>query len=226
MSTQTTGSDASVAQSDGIVAELELDHESLPLRPTLQRVASGRIELEYWSELEDGRTMVFFGAEAVPFDVFERALEADPTIAEPTVIDHYPRKRVYRARLTEEAVRFTTLITAAGGRIRDLSSGHRGWVARLRFPDRDGLVAFNRSCRQRSISSQVNHIRLAKPNETTVVGLTRKQEELLTVAYDEGYFDVPRGISQDELAATLGISKSAVSQRLRRALNELCETSL
>ncbi len=210
----------------GIVAEIELDHEDLVLQPTLQRLSAGRIELEYWSELEDGRTMVFFVAESAPFDALEQALEADPTVTNPVRVEQYPRKRVYRATLTDLAVRFTSQIVANGGRILTLSSGHSGWVIRTRFPDRDGLVAFNQACDDRDISVHVNHLRLAKPDEPTVVGLTEKQEELLSVAYEAGYFNVPRGISQDELAEKLGVSKSAVSQRLRRAMNELCETSL
>ncbi|MFP9192737.1 helix-turn-helix domain-containing protein [Natrialbaceae archaeon A-CW1-1] len=209
-----------------IVAELELDHEALVLRPTLRGLSSGRVEIEYWSDLEDGRTVIFFGAESVPFSEFEAALANDTTIREPTLVDRYPRKRVYRATVCTETVRFTSRIAEFDGRILSLTGGKTGWIARLQFPDRDGLVAFNRACKGLGISFHVNHLRLANPEDTTVVGLTEKQERLLTVAYEEGYFDVPRGISQDELAEMLGISKSAVSQRLRRAMNELCETSL
>ncbi|UTF55343.1 helix-turn-helix domain-containing protein [Natronosalvus rutilus] len=215
------------SQADGgIVAELELDHDALILRPTLRRLSSGRVDLEYSSKLEDGSTVIFFVAEAAPFDELESALARDTTVSNPTLVERYPRKRVYRATVTDRAVRFTSQVVEAGGRVLDLSSGQTGWVLRTRFPDRDCLLAFNQSCRRRGISFHVNHLRLAKANETTAIGLTEKQEELLSVAYEEGYFDVPRGISQDELAETLGISKSAVSQRLRRAVTELCESSL
>ncbi len=229
MSTQSAETERASLQSqaaDGIVAELELEHDNLILGSTLRTCRDGRVELEYWSDLEDGRTMLFFTAESVPFDAFEATLERDVTVTNPVLVERYPRRRVYRATLTDRAVRFTSQIAEAGGRILEVTSGHAGWVARLRFPSREDLVAFNRACERRNITFKVNHLRLAEPNETAVVGLTRKQEELLSVAHEEGYFDVPRGISQDELADRLGVSKSAVSQRLRRAMNELCETSL
>ncbi|MFC7134902.1 MULTISPECIES: helix-turn-helix domain-containing protein [Salinibaculum] len=53
-------------------------------------------------------------------------------------------------------------------------------------------------------------------NRTTVdiSDLTPKQREAAMVAVSEGYYETPRQTSFDELAATLDISKSALSQRL------------
>ena len=56
-----------------------------------------------------------------------------------------------------------------------------------------------------------------------IAGLTDKQRECLRVALGEGYFDSPRGISQSELAAELGISSSALSRRLRTIEKRLFE---
>ncbi|MFP9060442.1 helix-turn-helix domain-containing protein [Natrialbaceae archaeon A-chndr2] len=223
-----TGQPGVSALEDGIVVELELEHPSLLLGSTLRRFPAVSITLEYWSELDDGRTMVFFTVRCADDDLdpFEAALAADPTISDATFVDEYPRKRVYRAEITEETLRVTSQITEAGGHILDRSSGQTGWTVQIRFPDRDGLVAFNRSCDSRDISFHVTQLRMAKPGERAVLGLTQKQEALLRVAYEEGYFEVPRGISQDELADRLNVSKSAVSQRLRRAMNELCASSL
>lgn len=46
--------------------------------------------------------------------------------------------------------------------------------------------------------------------------LTPKQAAALRVAYDMGYFDVPKGGSADEIAEELGISKTAFLERMRR----------
>lgn len=45
--------------------------------------------------------------------------------------------------------------------------------------------------------------------------LTEKQRHCLRLALDNGFFDNPREITQEELADELGISPSAVSRRLR-----------
>lgn len=47
--------------------------------------------------------------------------------------------------------------------------------------------------------------------------LTDKQREALVRAVDAGYYDTPRQAALDDLCDELGISKSAVSQRLRKA---------
>jgi predicted DNA binding protein len=47
--------------------------------------------------------------------------------------------------------------------------------------------------------------------------LTERQREVLTEAYERGYYDSPRRCSTAELAGTLGVAPSTVSDLLRRA---------
>lgn len=209
----------------GIVTELQLDHDRLALRPTLKRVPDVTVEPEYWSSA-GGRTYLFFRADGDGFEAFESALETDPTARDPVLVDRSPDGRVYRVELDDDVIAVTDKAAEIGGRILETRSCRDGWVFQLRLPGREALIEFNDYCRERDVGVQVNHIRTSEDEDEAVVGLTAKQQELLTVAYDEGYFDVPRGISQNELADRLGVSKSAVSQRLRRAIAELCATSL
>jgi len=53
--------------------------------------------------------------------------------------------------------------------------------------------------------------------------LTPAQGEALRVAHEAGYFSVPRGADASEVAAELGISKSAFLERLRRGQGALFE---
>lgn len=228
MSTDATGVDRSGIRSaaGGIVAELELDHERLPFRPTLRRASDVVVEPEYRRRLDTGATVLFVSARGGSIDGFENALDADPTVDEPVLADRFPDRCVYRTRLTEAAITVGGWIAANGGRVLDATGTATGWLVQLRLPDRDALVALNRQCRERELSVHVTHLRTASEDGPAILGLTAKQQELLAVAYQEGYFDVPRGISQDELADRLGVSKSAISQRLRRAIGELCAASL
>ncbi|ELY80536.1 helix-turn-helix domain-containing protein [Natrinema pallidum] len=210
----------------GIVAQLRLDHAALFLRPTLRDAPAVTVEPAYWTTIEPGRTVVFVTVYGRDFDPFETALTADPTVTDPVLVDRYSDSRVYRVTLTDRAVTVTAETAALGGRLLDLSSSRDGWLVQLRFPDRERLVAFNDYCREHEISVTVDHLRVSDDESEGVVALTDKQQALLTVAHEEGYFDVPRGISQDELAERLDVSKSAVSQRLRRAIGELCAAAL
>jgi len=47
--------------------------------------------------------------------------------------------------------------------------------------------------------------------------LTEKQQEAISIAFRLGYFDTPRKISADELAAKLGLASSTLAVHLRRA---------
>lgn len=51
--------------------------------------------------------------------------------------------------------------------------------------------------------------------------LTDRQHEVLEVAYELGYYDVPRRSSTEEVAAELGVDDSTVSEHLQRAERNL-----
>ena len=57
--------------------------------------------------------------------------------------------------------------------------------------------------------------------DTDSTRLTGNQRDTVLTAYQLGYYDVPRGISQGELAGELDVSTSAISQQLRRATGQL-----
>lgn len=56
--------------------------------------------------------------------------------------------------------------------------------------------------------------------------LTERQQECLTVAQRQGYFEVPRECTLAELAETLGIDKSAASETVRRGTGRVLEQFL
>ncbi len=211
-----------------ITAELRLEHNCLLLGPTLTTIRGNSIavELDAESQLESGDQIVFLSVSSDCFEPFERGLATDPTITDPMLVDRYPDRRIYRVTVTEQATHFSPMVAAVGGRLLRAESHTGGWVLELRLPDREALITLNERCGETDIRFVVNHLRAAGTEEDRLIGLTAKQQYLLTVAYEEGYFEVPRGISQKELADTLEVSKSAVSQRLRRAMSELCGATL
>lgn len=56
--------------------------------------------------------------------------------------------------------------------------------------------------------------------------LTDRQREIVKVAYDEGYYDQPKGINGQELAELFDISHSTVHEHLRAAERRLMERSI
>lgn len=103
------------------------------------------------------------------------------------------------------------------------------WHFQLRFDSHETLSEFYKRCTEAGIRLQIEGVH--NPGRTADLAirydLTDEQRETLQLALEEGYFDVPRGINLTELAAKLGISDSAVSQRLRRAITTvLVESNL
>lgn len=126
-----------------------------------------------------------------------------------------------------------------------------GWTLQVRSPNRRALRAFQQlftddvsvdvryihdiSRDDQQLSSSCGSARTSKseatgfeafPYASTRAELTPKQQETLITAYREGYFDRPRGITQAELGEEFGISRRAVSDRLRRGMKSLLEPAL
>ncbi len=72
---------------------------------------------------------------------------------------------------------------------------------------------------ERGVTIDVKRMVEAGQNEDfeTTAGLTAPQQEAIAEAYRQGYYDVPREISLEELANEFEISHQSLSERLRRA---------
>lgn len=62
---------------------------------------------------------------------------------------------------------------------------------------------------------------LKPESESLLSRLTRKQSQALLLAYDLGYYDVPRKISSEKLANRLQVDKSTLVEHLRKAQRKL-----
>ncbi|MBY9008297.1 MAG: helix-turn-helix domain-containing protein [Candidatus Lokiarchaeota archaeon] len=56
--------------------------------------------------------------------------------------------------------------------------------------------------------------------------LTKRQNEIVNLAYQNGFFNIPRSISLSEFAKDLNISKSALSETMRRIFKKLAKNYL
>lgn len=104
-----------------------------------------------------------------------------------------------------------------------------GWEFELRFPSSDAVSRFHRECLDRNITVDPKRVRQTDPESARTArthGLTEKQREALVRALDSGYFDVPREATLTELADDLGVSDTAVSERLRRGTSLLIDETL
>lgn len=99
-----------------------------------------------------------------------------------------------------------------------------GWEFRLRFTAHEDLTAFNQTVTDQGIPLTLQQLQNpTEPDKRST--LSTKQRESIKQAYRRGYFNVPRDSTVSDLAASMNISDSAFSQRLRRGLSTLVQES-
>lgn len=152
---------------------------------------------------------------------FEEAVRADDRTLELDHVGDDGSRRLYRIEWQREVDEFLTavfdhrLIVERGYTVGD------SWCFEFRAPDTEAFARFHRLCGERDIPLDVRQVRTRGGHSSDRNALTAKQREALELAFDEGYFAVPRGASLTELAEVVGISRQAFSRRLRRATYNL-----
>lgn len=100
-----------------------------------------------------------------------------------------------------------------------------GWRQTGWFADRETFKRFS-SFWQQNADFQLHRLTPDEDSEPAGDGLTDRQREALRIAYERGYFHIPRQASLEDVAAELDLSPSSVSERLRRAQTQLIEETV
>ena len=217
----TTQEDASpVSPPRTLFAEIFVSHERLALVPTLESTSELSIQIE-GTPMADN-SLLFVSVFGNDFSSFERSLEMDTTVSEATLFSTAADRRVYRIRPASDVVPFLPTSSDLGIRTLDIRSGNNGWVVRIQLLSRELLIDLRKACLEVGTTFHVRQLYDSDSNtETDSTRLTERQRDTVLTAYQSGYYNVPRGISQGELAAELDVSTSAISQQLRRATKQL-----
>lgn len=203
------------------IADIQLSHPELVLVPTLTTVPEMTVELENQVIVDSETYFLFFTVSGGNFDAFDEAVAADGTVSDSTVIIDGGDFRIYRMRL--RALDYLVLPRAAEEGIHVLHAVgvEGGWQATLQVPEWRAFHEFRTFCASRDVEVTVRRLYEPDADHGGKFGLTAAQRDILAVAYRAGYFKEPREASLSEVAAQLGISSSAASGRLRRALDTL-----
>lgn len=175
----------------------------------------------------DGERLLYVSVFGELDDHFERTLENDPTIDAPKTIMRLNDRVVYSARVNTELDPVPPKYAKENAYVLNVASNDEGWVVRARLPDRDALIAIRDYFHTRDVKFRVLRLHESDSLDRLAhTGLTEKQLDLLLTALYAGYYDIPRRSSQGDLADQLGVSTSAISKQLRRAVSQLIMNSL
>ena len=210
-----------------VIAEVHIAHPAIPLTPTLQSVPDLTIQREPQPVSDEDTLWLFFSAEGGSMDDLDAALERDPTVTAPLLVAEVDGRRIYRQELTDAAKVVTPALAALGVRILDVRSEDEGWFLRLLLPERDALAAFRAPCEREDIAFRVETLYVNEDAESRGgFGLTDAQREALVIAHERGYFNDPRDVTLQALAAEMGVSSAALGRRIRRAIDALVVATL
>ncbi|UPV73983.1 helix-turn-helix domain-containing protein [Halorussus limi] len=211
-----------------VMAEMTVPASEFVLADTLTRAPDMRIEIKRVVAGTEHVTPYFWAANG-DFEGFEAALREDSTIQDILTLEEQgDDERFYRVTWQANVENLMAGISDAKATILEaVSDGGERWELKVLFPNRDALSAFHDYCLEREFSFQLDRVyQPENPEESGTYGVTEEQREALTAAYDAGYFDVPRGAKLAELADDLGISRNALSARLRRGNRNLLANTL
>lgn len=211
-----------------LIAEFSLRSPELVLVSALDAAPDVTVELEHQMAHECDAPIFVFWALGDDFEKLEAGLERDETVRSSEIIEELGERRLYRTRLDSENVLGIYPIYQRLGASPMAATGTAdGWQRRVRFPDRDSIVAMRQFCADNDVDFRLH--RLYAPGESDVVdefGLSPEQRRALVTAERVGYFDVPRAVSLDDLGEELDISGQSASERLRRGVSQLVSTTL
>jgi predicted DNA binding protein len=149
---------------------------------------------------------------------FEAAMDDDVTVADYERLATADDRTLYRIEVADEArskLTYGSFVDADGVALSSVADAD-GWHVRARFPDREALARHCDRCRAMGVGFELDSVYTA--DETGEGSLTGPQRKALSTALEMGYFSVPREATAGDVADRLGITKQAVSERLRRAM--------
>lgn len=207
-----------------IVAEFTIPPEAIPGGKTLTVMPDVRIELERIVPA-DQSALPFFWMFGGDTDAFIAEVESEAEIEEIRLLADIGHAALFEATWTPDAgviqgirTLHATIMVATG------TSDE--WYFQVRAENRERLLEFQQIFSNQDIPIQLERIYDLSEIVETERPLTDEQRETLIVAYEMGYFDQPRRVTQAELGEHFGISSQAVANRLQRGTRNLIRKSL
>lgn len=177
-------------------------------------------EIEHWRQ-EEGLVHWFIWAEGEDLEGVTASFSDVPATREVTLIDDGGSLWLYRVTV-EPTVEPPSDELLREGAVTAAYLEPDGIRVAATVSCRDILTQVFQHLRSNDLSVSVDQLRY-RPPDADDADLSEKQFEALTTAHEMGYFDDATCVTQREVADELGISRSAFSERLRRAERQLVE---
>ncbi|WP_224449549.1 helix-turn-helix domain-containing protein [Haloprofundus salilacus] len=209
-----------------IEASFTVDVTEFPLRRIFEELPDATVELDRLVST-NRETVPYFWVHADGVNETVSRLADNGGVETITVIDEVGDQLLLRVLWDFSR---DTVLTAFVETDVDLVSGigeKDRWTFEVRSTTQEAISEFQAYCRDHGIPvklSQLHALSTLAPDQE--YDLTEGQRKALMLAYTSGYFDSPRGATQQDIADALGITRQAVSSRLQRGTRRLIASTL
>ncbi|RQG91316.1 helix-turn-helix domain-containing protein [Natrarchaeobius halalkaliphilus] len=215
------------------VVELEIPADRLGFAQTFDRVPT--FEFQVAGMIGDAPPLV--RASGSDSRTVENALEGDPSVdviasltdserPDPTREDGTRDQWLFRLEFGDGVKLFQEIVTENDGAILTARGRDTTWSVQLLFHEHETVSACHELFEHYEYQVNVTRVAGFDDLDRARTPLTDTQYETICAAHELGYFDVPREITLQELAAELDISHQALSERLRRSHAALISAEL
>ena len=208
------------------IAELELPAEEFALWETLSALPAARFEIVRVVARGQNCAIPYLWAKHDDRSALEDALSADPSVEEATLLEDLDGEYLYRMAWTYPIRVLVHILVEEEATVLNARGGNERWHFRVLFPSRDSLSTTHEFCADADYTIDLKRVYELDSTRHGRFGLTKAQYETLTTALEHGYYDIPRGIDMEGLAAEFDISYQSVSERLRRGHRNFIQNAL
>ena len=208
------------------IAEFVVDSDAFPLGYLFDRIPDISIELDRIVPTNDA-LIPYVWVRGGDVDDIVAAVAAHPDLRSMKLVDEADGIRLFRVEWESDVRGIVTCIAETDV---SLLSGHgsRGeWVFELRADTAEAISDFQQKCQDYGIATALSRLHTLSEMETRGrYNLTSEQQEALLLAFNEGYYNEPRGVNLETLAGQLDISRPSLSDRLKRGSRNLIGSTL
>lgn len=208
-----------------IVVEFGVPADRFLLRETLPAFPDAVVEGEWLIPTGDG-VCPYLWVTGAPLPEFEERGRDDPTVEAMELQARLDDGGLFAVDWATLEGTFARRVLDATGVVLEFEGDAEWWGVKMRFQDRADASDLIDASDVHDVPLHVERVQEVTAPKIGQYSVTPKQCEMLVLALERGYFEMPRRVTMAELAAELGISTGAASERFRRGLTNLVSNSL
>ncbi|MFC4438531.1 MULTISPECIES: helix-turn-helix domain-containing protein [Natrialbaceae] len=209
-----------------LIASVSIPPEALALEHSASAVPEIEIEAERIAAHSTEWVMPCLWVAHPEFDAVKDAFQSDPSVE--TIIEtvRFNDEAYYHVEWAEEVEQRINSYIDKEGSILEARLREGNWELDFRFTHREQFDAFREHLLDRSYSFELLGLYEPEQPHQGYRDLTPAQRDALVTAAEHGYFRIPRETTTAELADELDVTHQAVSELLRRGIENLIFSTL